>query len=226
MWESREAPGPCSIAALWDCARSSAARSRRSVFTRQSRILSDSSLSGFIDELARPQHMEAKPRHQTDRVARRRRQSRSRRSTGPRRSRGKPAAERIQVHPASHHRDAAGRRRRRASAHRDPGRMRRPPEWEGRTNCSARSSSEAPIEPAWAWASRSADGALRRTTAGFTRATFLIVDASSRSICPGFQFVPFPPLSSLEAARMSEVRFRQVFLLLVAVNTVAFVARR
>jgi hypothetical protein len=58
------------------------------------------------------------------------------------------------------------------------------------------------------------------------RATFLIRDASSRLICPGFRFVPFPPLPSLEAARMSEVRFRQVFLLLVAVITVAFVARR
>ena len=35
-------------------------------------------------------------------------------------------------------------------------------------------------------------------------------DASSRLICPGLRFVPLRSSSSLEAARMSEIRFRQV----------------
>ena len=39
------------------------------------------------------------------------------------------------------------------------------------TSCSARSSSAAPIAPASAWASPSADGASKRTTAGSIRAT-------------------------------------------------------
>src|SRR6266566_3242365 len=53
---------------------------------------------------------------------------------------------------------------------------------------SARSSSEAPIEPAWALASPSADGALKQTMAGSTRATCLTRDASSASICRGSRF--------------------------------------
>ena len=103
-------------------------------------------------------------------------------------------------------RDAAGRRQRRARAHRDRGRMRRSPGWERRTNCSARSSSAAPIEPAWVLASPSADGASKRTTAGSMRATCLIRDASSPSTCRG---VPVRPSrsSSLDALGMPEVRF-------------------
>jgi Histidine kinase-, DNA gyrase B-, and HSP90-like ATPase len=43
---------------------------------------------------------------------------------------------------------------------------------------SARSSSEPPIGPAWAWASPSAERAPKRTVAGFMRATDSIPDAS------------------------------------------------
>jgi hypothetical protein len=57
-------------------------------------------------------------------------------------------------------------------------------------NCSAHSSSEAPIEPAWDLASPSAERASKRTVAGSMRATCSIADASSPSTCRGSQFPP------------------------------------
>ena len=56
------------------------------------------------------------------------------------------------------------------------------------TSCFARSSSAAPIAPAWALASPSADGALRRTMAGSMRATFLVGDVFLPSTCRGSRF--------------------------------------
>ena len=50
--------------------------------------------------------------------------------------------------------------------------------------------SAAPIEPEWALASPSADGASKRTTAGSMRAICLAGDASSPSTCRGSQFPP------------------------------------
>ena len=52
-------------------------------------------------------------------------------------------------------------------------------------SCSARSSSAAPIAPAWVLVSRSAGGALKRTTAGSRRATWRGRDASSPWTCHG-----------------------------------------
>ena len=58
------------------------------------------------------------------------------------------------------------------------------------TSSSGRSSSEAPIEPAWVLVSPSADGALKPMAAGSARAICLIGDAFSRSMCRGSRFPP------------------------------------
>ena len=133
MWESREARGPCSIAALWDCARSLADRSQRSASPSDIQNRERFLVSEFIEDIAPQAEMEAKARGITLSVMpvesgvtiEGDRQS-------PHGSGGKPAAERLQVHAAWDHRDAARRGGRPASAYRGSGRMRGPRGWKGR----------------------------------------------------------------------------------------------
>ncbi len=68
---------------------------------------------------------------------------------------------------------------------------------EAATRCSGHSSNEARIEPDWALASPSADGALKPTTAGSTRAICLIADASLPWTYRGSRF---PRLRSVRTA--------------------------
>ncbi len=74
------------------------------------------------------------------------------------------------------------------------------------TNCSVHSSSAALIEPAWAWASLSADGASKRTTAGSMRTICLSGVASSRSTCRGSWFPPsrWISLAGIEAFGLAQ----------------------
>ena len=138
----------------------------------------------FIDELVPSAKIEAQSRGVTLAVMPMDDRAHDRgRPPGPRGGREQPAAERLQVHAAWHHGDAAGRARA-PSACSSRCRMNAAASWvETSTSCSAHSSSAAPIEPAWASGSRSAAGAPKRTTAGCTRATCRTRDASSRSIC-------------------------------------------
>ena len=97
-------------------------------FTEASQKREPFLVSGFIEELAATATLEANARGIRLTVLPVEAGGDNRgRPTSPRRGGGKLTAERIQVHAAPHHRDSAGGRQRRASADRDPGRMRRPP---------------------------------------------------------------------------------------------------
>ena len=172
MSASREARGRCSIAAFWACGRSSAARSQRSALHAASSTGSDFSFPNSSKRSYPQATIEAESRGLTlsvmpvdSGVVDRGETARSLRpllanllqnafkftrpGTDRHASRRARAPERVLIEVQD---ECGGLRLERS------------------TNCSARSSSAAPTEPAWASAWRSAGGAPKRTTAGSTRA--------------------------------------------------------
>ena len=188
MWAWQGAPAPCFSGASRRTAISWVVRSTEVRLTQGIQNREQFLVSGFIEEFAPAATLDAHARGVKLIVVPVEGEPGDRgRPTSPGCGHDEPDAERLQVHPARDHRHVRSAPARTGCSSRSRT-MRRTAGWRHQRAVSPVRAAQRRIEPASAWASPSADGPSKPTMAGSMRATCLVWDVSSRSICLDCRF--------------------------------------